>query len=90
MIIVRFVKVSELSAAVMFVLSSSGWRVTWRHWPVAEPQTVDVSCNARLINLSETRWQAVCTLQDVITVSVSKALSLHLIYCSCEAFCQVK
>jgi len=90
MIIVRFVKVSELCAAVMFVLSSSVWRVTWRHWPVAEPQTDDVSCNIRLINFSETRWQALCTLQDVITVSVSKALSLHLIYCSSVAFCQVK
>jgi hypothetical protein len=74
MIIVRSVKVSDLSAAVVFVFSSSAWQVMWRHWPVAEPQTVDVFCTARLINLSETHWQAVRTLQCVITVSVSKAL----------------
>jgi len=90
MIIVHFVKVSELTAAVMFLLSSSVWQVMWRHWPVADPQTVDVFCTARLINFSETRWQAVCTLQDVITASVSEVLSLHLIYCSCSAFCHVK
>lgn len=68
MIIVHFVKVSELYASVVFVLSSSVWQVMWRQWPVAEPQTVDVFCTARLINFSEKCWQAVCTLQDVITV----------------------